>query len=124
MELRDGDFVLDAVGYGSFGAGDVFAGEGVAAPDGPAGTSLARVYADIDTNDNAADFELLAVPTPGEADFAYVPEPNSGSLFFSGLALLAGLRRRRAVSAAASRPSKRSASECGMKLAPGVPGPG
>lgn len=97
IELRDGDFVLDAVGYGNFGAGEVFAGEGSAAPDGAAGTSLARVYADVDSNDNAADFEVLAEPTPGEAEFAYVPEPNSGVLFFSGLVVLLTLRPKHAV---------------------------
>jgi len=118
VELRDGDFVLDAVGYGSFGSGDVFAGEGAAALDGPAGSSLARVYADIDTNDNAADFEVLAIPTPGEADFAYVPEPNSGLLFFSGLCVLAGLRRARGASAAAPPPEGVRGSS------PEVPAPG
>jgi hypothetical protein len=66
--LRDGGTVLDALGYGVFGASLVFAGEGAPAPDPAAGSSLARVFADVDTGDNAADFEILAVPTPGEAE--------------------------------------------------------
>ena len=94
VELRDGDFVLDSLGYGNFDVGDVFAGEGMPAPDGPAGSSLARFFADVDSDDNGADFEVLDLPTPGQAEFSYVPEPNSGLLFFSGLAVLAKLRRR------------------------------
>lgn len=84
---------IDSLGYGSFGAGDVFAGEGAAAPDAPAGSSLARFFADIDTDDNALDFQILASPTPGDAVFANVPEPGSGTLVMAGLGALAGLRR-------------------------------
>jgi hypothetical protein len=62
--LRDGGTVLDALGYGVFGAGEVFAGEGSPAPDPPAGSSLARRFADIDSDDNAADFVVLDLPTP------------------------------------------------------------
>ena len=40
--LRDADGILDALGYGDF-SGGVFAGEGGAAPDAPAGSSLARL---------------------------------------------------------------------------------
>ena len=95
VELRDGGVVLDAVGYGNFGAGEVFAGEGAAAPDTPPGSSLARIYADVDTDDNASDFEVLSSPTPGDAYFAYVPEPDSGLLLFSGLFAVALLRSHR-----------------------------
>jgi hypothetical protein len=94
VELRDGGVVLDAIGYGSFGGGDIFAGEGNAAPDTPAGSSLARAYADVDTDDNLADFEVLSVPTPGVAEFAPVPEPDSGLLLLSGLSTVVVLRRR------------------------------
>ena len=66
--------LLDALGYGVFGAADIFAGEGSAAPDGAAGQSLARLFADQDTNDNLADFALLDVPTPGSGPLA-LPEP-------------------------------------------------
>ena len=41
--------VLDAVGYGVFDTSQVFAGEGASAPDGPAGASLARRFANVDT---------------------------------------------------------------------------
>lgn len=85
--------VLDALGYGVFGAAEIFAGEGQPAPDGIAGQSLARLFADRDTNDNAADFALLDIPTPGSGPLA-VPEPGA----FAPLALFAaalGLARLR-----------------------------
>ena len=40
--LRNGSIILDAVGYGSFGGGSIFAGEGAAAPDPASGSSIAR----------------------------------------------------------------------------------
>jgi hypothetical protein len=90
--LRSETSVLDALGYGAFDPGDVFAGEGAAAPDAPAGTSLARRFADVDSDDNAADFELLSAPTPGVAPVAPVPEPSLAWLLVSVWA--AGARRR------------------------------
>ena len=68
--------VLDALGYGVFGAAEIFAGEGQPAPDGLAGQSLARIFANRDTNDNAADFALFDIPTPGSGPLA-VPEPGA-----------------------------------------------
>jgi hypothetical protein len=94
--LRDGAGVVDAVGYGIFGAGTFFAGEGTPAADPPAGASLARRFADIDSDDNAADWIALAVPDPGTAPLAHVPEPTTAALLASGLALLAHCSRRRA----------------------------
>jgi len=93
--LRTGSSVLDALGYGAFGAGDVFAGEGAAAPDVPAGASLARHFADLDTDDNAADFAALSAPTPGIAPVLGVPEPSLAWLLASALAV--GVPRRRRV---------------------------
>jgi len=81
--LRSGTTVIDALGYGLFGAGEFFAGEGAAAPGAAAGQSLARRYADIDTDNNNADFILLNTPTPGTV--MLVPLPSSFGLLFSGL---------------------------------------
>jgi hypothetical protein len=84
---------LDAVGYGVFGSGDVFAGEGASAPDAPAGQSVSRHFANRDTNDNAADF-AAAVPTPGSGPLE-LPEPRPGLLLGSCSAGLARWVRRR-----------------------------
>ncbi len=92
--LRSDTAVLDAVGYGSFGAGSVFAGEGSAAPDAPAGSSLARRFADLDRDDNSLDFVVLAMPTPGAADLT-LPEPGTALLLGVGLAGLGACGRRR-----------------------------
>jgi len=96
--LRAGSVILDALGYGVFAPGEVFAGEGAPAADPAAGASLARHFADVDTGDNAADFVALETPTPGSAPLSVVPEPASAPLLGAGLAGLAawcGRRRRR-----------------------------
>jgi hypothetical protein len=94
--LRQDGNVIDALGYGVFAVGEVFAGEGASAVDPAAGASLARRFADVDTNDNAADFVGLAAPTPGAAPLAAIPEPGSATLMAAGLAGLAIRRSRRA----------------------------
>lgn len=79
--------VLDSLGYGVFGATDTFAGEGNSAAAAAAGQSLARHFANLDTNDNAADFGLLDLPTPGSGPLS-VPEPRAAialALFACGL---------------------------------------
>lgn len=81
--------LLDSLGYGAFGAGEIFAGEGSPAPDGAPGQSLARIYANVDSNDNAADFALFDSPTPGSGALA-LPEPVAVApllLFACGLGL-------------------------------------
>lgn len=75
--------VIDAVGYGSFGDGDVFAGEGTAAPDQPPGLSLSRVVDQLDTDDNGVDF-ALADPTPGAANqLNTLPQPAIAEVLIS-----------------------------------------
>lgn len=93
--LRQGTTVFDSLGYGTFVAGEINAGEGAPAPAVSAGSSLARLYADIDTNDNAADFIALATPTPGSAPISAVPEPGSALLIGLGLSGLASVSRPR-----------------------------
>lgn len=96
--LYRGSVRVDAVGYGAFGGSGFFAGEGSPAVDVPAGFSLARRYADLDTGDNSTDFAALAIPTPGEGDVASAvptPEPGTILLFGGGVVLLALRRARR-----------------------------
>jgi hypothetical protein len=92
--LRSSDAVLDALGYGAFNVDEVFAGEGAAAPDAPADASLARAFANVDSDDNASDFVVLEAPTPGSGPLVPVPEPGSVWLFAVGLAGLACVGRR------------------------------
>ena len=91
--LRSASGVLDALGYGAFLAGEINAGEGAPAVDPPAGQSLARRFANVDTDDNASDF-LAGAPTPGSAPLA-LPEPAGAGLLGLGLLGLARLGRRR-----------------------------
>ncbi len=84
--LRGPGGILDALGYGSFGPTDTFAGEGAAAPDPPAGSSIARLNPLLDTDDNSVDFGVLDVPTPGTVPaLASVPLPAAFWLFGAGL---------------------------------------
>jgi uncharacterized protein len=89
--LRSASGVVDALGYGVFGATDVNAGEGAPAVDPPAGQSVARAFANVDTNDNATDFAAGA-PTPGSANV--VPEPAAAALLGLGLCGLLRAGRR------------------------------
>jgi hypothetical protein len=97
--LRDAAGVLDALGYGDFTAG-VFAGEGSAAPDAPAGSSLARFDPLTDSDDNLQDFSVLDSPTPGSVPVSAVPLPPALALFLSGIGGFFTISRRRLVSAA------------------------
>lgn len=86
-----GGTIFDALGYGVFGPGTVFAGEGAPAPDAPPGSSLARTLANVDTDHNAADFGVQSMPTPGTGQVGTpVPEPRAWLLV-----LVASLALRR-----------------------------
>ncbi|MFT7580635.1 MAG: hypothetical protein ACI9MR_002308 [Myxococcota bacterium] len=65
VQVRFGDQVVDAVGYGRFDANDVFAGEGTPVAAAPANHSLTRNAGLTDTDNNVVDFSLHATPTPG-----------------------------------------------------------
>lgn len=97
--LRSPTGVLDAVGYGVFAPEEVFAGEGSPAPDAPAGESLARQFANVDTDDNAADFRVVGAPSAGTGPLLNIPEPSTSALLGTGLLGLARLGRRRAARA-------------------------
>lgn len=105
--LRRDTTVLDALGYGEFAVGEINAGEGAPAPAVSPGSSLARRFADVDTNDNAADFLALAAPTPGSAPLSVVPEPGSALLLGLGLAGLSSATGRRSVPRNGLRSSRR-----------------
>lgn len=93
--LRSGNRVLDAVAYGRFSVQDVFAGEGSAAPDPSAGSSIARANAAADSDNNGLDFLVLITPTPGLATtVSAVPVPASAWLFACGLLTLLGIRSK------------------------------
>ena len=96
--LRDASGVLDAVGYGSFGVGDIFGGEGAAAPDPAAGSSIARFDPLLDSNDNSVDFIVLTEPTPGSVPLvSSVPLPAAIWLFGSGLVGMIATSRSRGI---------------------------
>jgi hypothetical protein len=92
--LGPGTSVLDAVGYGEFAPGEFFAGEGTPTVDPAAGSSIARLFANVDTDRNAFDFAASA-PTPGTGPLASVPEPSTAGLLALGLAVLVRGGRRR-----------------------------
>ncbi len=89
---RDG-LIIDALAYGVFDLDEIAAGEGIPAPDAPAGSSLARLFANVDTDDNAFDFVVLGTPTPGTAPLQ-IPEPRTALLMSVGLVVIAGLGNR------------------------------
>ncbi len=63
--LKSGGAVVDALGYGSFAAGQVFAGEKLSAT--ATSGSLCRIPSGKDSGDNSVDFAGCA-PTPGASN--------------------------------------------------------
>ncbi len=93
--LRNSGGILDAVGYGSFGGAEIFAGEGDAAPDPPGGASIARFNPALDTDNNRIDFIAMTRPSPGTLPvISSVPLPAGLGLFGSGLMVILGTLRR------------------------------
>ncbi|HQP95156.1 MAG TPA: PKD domain-containing protein [Myxococcota bacterium] len=87
IQLRFGNSIVDAIGYGTFGTGDFFAGETAAVAKPLANHSLARDINHTDTGDNSKDFKELSNPTPGAANqdvneppVAALQCPSSGNL--------------------------------------------
>ncbi|MBX7148028.1 lamin tail domain-containing protein [bacterium] len=76
--LDDSGSVVDLVGYGMLPTGISQLYEQEAAFDAPAGSSLSRVSA-IDTNNNAADFVINPLPSPGSADIFVEEEAESNA---------------------------------------------
>ena len=71
------------------GGGDALARKERAGDDPPAGSSLARMFENVDSDGNGADFIVLGVPTPGHAPLSAIPEPQTAALLGVGLAGLA-----------------------------------
>ena len=90
--ILDGiDQVVDAVSWGS----SLFAFD-PSAPDVVAGHSLAREFANIDT-DTASDWQDRVTPNPGQVatNVNAVPLPPAVWLFISGIFGMVGLARRK-----------------------------
>ena len=83
VQLRWRGRVVDALGYGTFGAGTTFAGEGTAAAGVAAGRSLTRDASHADTGNNAADF-ASATPTPRADDVGCTDECTGSATRCSG----------------------------------------
>ncbi len=92
--LDPSGLIIDAVQYGSLAGFDF--GEGNAAIDTPAGSSLSRRFAAADTDNNLTDFEVLSAPTPGSvrlpstlfSSATNVPAPNSALLMITALLVI------------------------------------
>jgi len=67
------------VGSGTFSASDIFRGEGSPAQATPVNQSLARDAALNDTGNNAVDFSVMEVPTPGRATGSCADACSSGA---------------------------------------------
>ena len=79
IQLRAGTEIVDAIGYGEFEAGDIFAGEGDPAPypNPSLNRSLSRIPDGADTDANNEDF-FPGLLTPGDENMPWV-EPTGTS---------------------------------------------
>ena len=90
--------VLDALGYGAFGATDVFAGEGHARGDRPRTARASRASSPTATRTTtSADFGVLDTPTPGSGPLA-APEPGLAVLLALAVFAFSAARRTRSPS--------------------------
>ena len=85
--LVDGEVVLDAIGYGVFAPDEFFAGEGSPAPDAPAGSSLARVFADLDSGRQRNRPRGPELADPGKCGIHVSSRAGYGSTFGLGTRL-------------------------------------
>jgi hypothetical protein len=70
LEYCDGT-VVDALAYGTFGAGTTARGEGTPEPAPATETSVARVTDGVDTNNNSADWQAAIVTSPGRTNAVF-----------------------------------------------------
>lgn len=80
VQLRFGDLVIDAVGYGEFDSTEFFMGEGDPVPEpGDSEHSLGRYPDGEDSDDNAVDFAETSL-TPGAAN-EEIEEPTEYAIY-------------------------------------------
>ena len=101
--------IVDALGYGVFDLGEIFAGEGSPAPDASAGSALVRLFADLDSDDNAVDFAVAARPLERSRS---CPDPRCRAR-----------RSRPSTSGSAERRSRRPRTAAAAASIPATPGP-
>jgi hypothetical protein len=78
--------VVDAVGYGTFGGSDIFAGEGspCLGQGGNANASMARCPDGRDTQNNSTDFIVDVAPTPGAQNAGSCAPVTGACCFLDG----------------------------------------
>ena len=78
--LRNADGIVDAVGYGVFGIGEFFAGEGAAAPDAPADNEPGAALRRRGQRRQRRRLAGAGVPRPPARRRSWsIPEPSTAS---------------------------------------------